>query len=155
MSTITRSRSAAGSIVTLKSCGPRSPITARWTWVFSSANGSRGAGLDCRPGRGETLVEFHQFFLPKRRRRPGAGSLLLGPDELFDVATRDEAQRELAKRRRRVGRRLGEGDRHALVDGARDLAVARDEDVGLAAEDARDVALADPDLALGAVEDDA
>ena len=106
-----------------------------------------GACLGCRPGGGETLVEFHQFFLPKRRRRPGAPSLPLFPDGLLRDAAYRVARRELAKRCRRLRRRLRDHDRHALVDGARNLAVARDENVRLAAEHVRDVALGDADLA--------
>ena len=40
MSARTRSRRVAWSTLTLKSCGPRSLITSRWTLFFSSANGS-------------------------------------------------------------------------------------------------------------------
>src|SRR3954470_10129623 len=44
------------------------------------------ARLRRRPGSGETLVEFHQVFLPKRRRRPPVSTVPLFP-----------------KRRRRLG----------------------------------------------------
>ena len=149
MSTMTRSRSAAGSIVTLNSCGPRSPITARWTWVFSSANGSRVPWLSV----GRVVVRRSWSSISSSSRR-GVGareapSLPLVPDELLRHAACREERCELAERCRGLRRGLRDRDRHAFVDGARDLAVARDQDVGLAAEDVRDVALADADLASG------
>ena len=74
MSARTRSRSVAGSTDTLKSCGPRSEMTSRWTLFFSSACGSVtpaavGGGV-AGPGRREPLVEIHYAFLPKSLRLP-------------------------------------------------------------------------------------
>ena len=40
MSAVTRSRSSAGSIAMLKSCGPSSEMTDMWTRFLSSAKGS-------------------------------------------------------------------------------------------------------------------
>ncbi len=89
---------------------------------------------------------------------PGAGSLLFGARTTCATRSARVVKRscELAERLRpppNAG--FASRDRHAFVDGARNLPVARDEDVGLAAEDARDVAVGDADLALSAVEDDA
>ena len=124
----------------LRARGRRSRSGGRW--VFSSANGSRGAVAVRRPSRRETLVEFHQFFLPKRRRRPRSSSPVLGPD-VWTAPFACRSAGELAERLRPPPKQACEiviG--HAFVDGARDLAVARDEDVRLAAEHARDVAVA-------------
>ena len=75
MSAMTRSRSAAGSMLTLKSCGPRSPMTARWTRFLSSENGSCPvAGATGRRG-GQSLVKFHQLPPPQQSESaPFAGS---------------------------------------------------------------------------------
>ena len=143
MSPVTRSRSAFGSMFTLKSCGPSSPITARWIRFLSSRErispGRSGNGS----GRGESLVEVHQRFLP----RPAPPAVLRPVAELVH-------RRERPERLRRVRARLGEDDRRALVDRAGNVAVAGDEHVGLAPDDRHDVVVRDPDPAVRPVEDE-
>ena len=159
MSAMTRSRIAAGSITWPVSCGPSSLITSMWIEFLRSANGSfcGAAAVARRLGRDESLVEFHGYFLLKRNR-DRTGAARLGRCRGHRLARwrrrRDEEAGEVVERGRGVRLRPGENDRHALVDGARDLAVARDEDVRLAAEHGDDVALADADAPVGAVEDE-
>ena len=72
MSAVTRSRSATRIHVRLKSCGPSSPITARWMRFFISANGSCRAGCVDRPWHAaESFVELHlsPSVRESRRRR--------------------------------------------------------------------------------------
>ena len=97
-------------------------------------------------------MELHQFFLPKRRRRPWAASCPVVMAACSDSAIVDEERRELAKGMSGLRGGLGDRDRDAFVDGAWDLSIARHEDVGLPSEHVRDIALTDSDLALRPVE---
>ncbi len=159
MSAMTRSRMPTGSSAWPVSCGPSSPITSMWIEFLRSANGSlrwrrgRGRGL----GRDETLVELHgcYFLLKRNRDRPdrlALGALAATSSPLASPPVKSAG--ELVERRRRVRLRARKRDRDALVHRARDLAVRRDEDVGLAAEHRDDVVLADADTRVGAIEDE-
>ena len=156
----TRSRVAAGSTRCAESCGPSSLITVMWIWFLRSANGSFScaACASAWPGGSccQSLVEFHLGLLSCEAREDS--SCASRAEGVTTVRWRHGAGVEVGKRAERLRGlrlRLGEHDRHAFVDGARDLAVARDEDVRLAAEDGDDVALADADAAVRAVEDEA
>ena len=153
MSATTRSRSASGSIAWPVSCGPSSPITSMWIWFLSSVNGSCSGGATARLVRDETLVQVHGcYFLlggTDRRARGRRGRC----DRLAVAGSPPvKSAGELVERGGCVGLRTGERDRDALVDRARDLAVGRDEHVGLAPEDADDVVVDDADAGVRTVE---
>ena len=134
---MTRSRSAAGSIVTLKSCGPEVADHGQVDLRLQLCERLAGPPGRCRPGRGQAFVELHQFFLPKRRRRPRSSAAVFGRRvrrrrSRCTVVARASWRNAAAASEAGFAIVIG----HALVDGARDLPVARDEDVGLAAEHA-------------------
>ena len=66
----TRSRMTTGFSRALNSCGPRSPITARWTRFLISANGSPAASCVGRPAAGQALLEVHQPLSSRSAARP-------------------------------------------------------------------------------------
>ena len=136
-------------MLTLKSCGPRSPITSRWTAFFSSANGSvapAGAAACCgRVGERRSWRSIYALR-PNSRRPPRARSSPAGSPSI--------SIGELPECLGRLGLRLRDQDRLALVDRTRDVPVARHEDVGLAAHDRDDVVVGDADAAVGPVEDE-
>ena len=105
------------------------------------------------PGGREALVELHLRSLPSEDLQPAAVGR--GGDSAPGVAPVEVEARELPERHGGVGLRVDRDDRLPFVDAARDLAVARDEDVGLPPEHAVDVAVRDADPAVGAVEDEA
>ena len=123
-----RARAASsGSMLTLKSCGPEVADHGEVNPVLQlreRISGSRRRG-DGACG-GETLVQFHRYLPAEQHaheptrcgRFDGGGTL--GRDK----------RGELPERRGCFRTRLGQDDRRSLVDGARDVAVARDADCG-------------------------
>ena len=135
MSTATRSRSAAGSrrdVGELRAeLGDHPQVDAVLQLGERLEVGRRHGPL----GR-ESLVKLH-LLSPSEDSAPAAGGRR--SDRFLDLGARVEL-RKLTECHRRVRLRLGGDDRHSFVDAARDLPVARDENVQLASEDVADVA---------------
>src|SRR3954447_1944322 len=110
MSAVTRSRSAVGSMWTLNSCGPRSPMTERWTVFLRSENGSDGPCATS--GREVVSLSCSSILRPPPEQRPPLAVLML---RLFAVRL-DDVVRELPERRCRIGLRARGDDRDSLVD---------------------------------------
>ena len=100
MSTLTRSRSAPGSIATLKSCGPSSPMTARWIGFFSSANGSR---FPWPPAVGRSRRSWSSIFLPSSRRGVAVPPVAAGSVAVATAASSIAGRRVVCERDERLG----------------------------------------------------
>ena len=150
-----RARAArSGSIVTLKSCGPSSPITARWTRFLSSANGSRAP---CgRAGRAVARRSWSSISSSSRRDA--------GVRELVrcSVVRADGCRSSLPVERGELSERCGGlrlGPRRATIGTPSLTARGISRSLGTRTSGSRpstrdDVAVGDADPAVGPVEDE-
>src|SRR3954447_3993432 len=155
MVAMTLLRSASGSMTRWDRRGPSTAMTALWTRFLTSpklAEPSTAAAVGSRPSRSLSsmsgrlgrhgLCRARPQQLPHTAQRGRSGVVLAGDVHLG----------ERAEGLRRIGAGIAGDDGASLVGRAGDVAMARDEDVGIPAEQRLDVGRFHPDLAVRTVE---